>query len=154
MDRRIIQELRRDSRQSNVAIARTVGLTEGAVRRRIDLLVQAGTLRFTVEADQEFLGRPYHALLRIRCAPDQIDEVIADLADEDDLDHIYHCTGQFDLTAVGHFRSTAEFRAFTTQRLGSIPGVVEVQSELVLRAVTVTPAELPRAVGEFEENET
>src|SRR5690606_38220824 len=83
MERRIIQELRRDSRQSNVAIARTVGLTEGAVRRRIDLLVQAGTLRFTVEADQEFLGRPYHALLRIRCAPHQIDEVIADLADED-----------------------------------------------------------------------
>lgn len=153
MDRRIIAELRRDARQSNVALARTVGLTEGAVRRRIDLLVSAGTLRFTVDADQEFLGRPYHALLRIRCAPHQIDEVINDLAYDDQLEHIYHCTGQFDLTALGHFGSTAEFRAFTTQRLGAIPGVVEVQSELVLRSVPVMTTALSRAVGEFEENE-
>lgn len=153
MDRRIIRELRRDARQSNVALARTVGLTEGAVRRRIDLLVAAGTLRFTVDADQEFLGRPYHALVRIRCAPDQIDDVIGDLAATDDLDHIFHCTGQFDLTAVGHFRSTAEFRSFTTQRLGAIPGVVEVQSELVLRSVPVMTAQRPRAVGEFEEHD-
>ncbi len=49
-DGRIIEMLRKDARTSNVDIARSVGLTEGAVRARIHRLLEGGAIRrFTVD---------------------------------------------------------------------------------------------------------
>lgn len=144
-DRRIIGELQRDARQSNVAIARRIGLTEGAVRRRVENLVASGVLRFVAVADPEFLGQEAHALLRIRCAPHLVDEVIAALREVPELERVYHCTGQFDLTAVAHFASTAMLREFTVHRVGAIAGIVELQSELILQTVDPIP---PTAAGD------
>ncbi|ROR73297.1 Lrp/AsnC family transcriptional regulator [Bogoriella caseilytica] len=135
MDRRIITELQRDARQSNVALGRTVGLSEGAVRRRIDILVSTGELRFSVEAEPELLGMNSQALIRIRCAPHLIDEVIETLSTMPELQRVFHCTGQFDLTAVAHFPSTQALREFTTTRLGAIAGVVEMQSEIIMNVI-------------------
>lgn len=135
LDERILRELRHDPRQSNVAIGRKVDLSEGAVRRRVDNLLAAGHLRFTVEVDPGFEGRTSHALTRLRCAPHLIGEVMSALAQIPELEAVYLCTGQFDITAIGHFASTEEFREFVTSRLGAIPGVVEMQSELVLETL-------------------
>jgi len=50
VDERIIEMLKKDSRSSNVAIAKALGITEGAVRWRIRKLVENKTIRrFTVE---------------------------------------------------------------------------------------------------------
>lgn len=132
IDARIVRALRADPRQGNVAIGRAVNLSEGAVRRRIDNLIASGLLRFTVAVDPSFDGLTSHALLRLRCAPHLIDEVMDALSDLTELDTIYLCTGQFDITALGSFHSTEDFREFVTTRVGAIPGVVELQSELVL----------------------
>lgn len=134
-DRRIVAALRADARQSNVALAKQVGLTEGAVRRRIDNLVATGALRFVAVPDPQWLGTTTQALLRIRCAPHLIDEVLHELRTVPELERIYHCTGSFDITAVGHFESTATLREFTVSRVGTIPGIVELQSELILQTI-------------------
>ena len=49
-DEKILLMLRRNARATNVEMARAVGLTEGAVRHRIQNLVKSGTIKgFTVE---------------------------------------------------------------------------------------------------------
>lgn len=131
-DRQIVAELRRDARQTNVALARRVGLSEGAVRRRVDNLVASGAIRFTVEAVSDLLGFGVRALLRIRCAPHLVDEVITELRAADEVERVYHSTGTFDLTAIALFASAAELREFTVDRIGRIAGIVELQSELIL----------------------
>lgn len=132
IDERIVRHLRADPRQSNVAIGRAVELSEGAVRRRVDNLLASGLIRFTVEVDPAFDGLTSSALMRLRCAPHLIDDVLAALAQLPELSAVYLCTGQFDVTAIGHFPSNEALREFVTSRLGAIPGVVEMQSELVL----------------------
>lgn len=132
VDERIIAELRADPRQSNVSIGRAIDLSEGAVRRRVENLLATGVLRFTVEVDPAFEGLTAQALMRLRCAPHLIDEVMTALSELAELDTVYLCTGQFDITAIGRFTSTQAFRAFVTSQIGAIPGVVEMQSELVL----------------------
>lgn len=53
-DESIIRMLRKDSRASNVDIAREVGLSEGAVRHRIERLCRSGAItRFTIETGSE-----------------------------------------------------------------------------------------------------
>lgn len=50
IDRKILHLLRENSRIHNVEIAASVGLTEGAVRNRIDKLVKNGIIRkFSIE---------------------------------------------------------------------------------------------------------
>lgn len=134
-DVRIVAELGTDARQTNVALGRKVGLTEGAVRRRIENLVAAGSLRFTAVADPEWLGYTTQALLRIRCAPHLVDEVVATVRAWPELERVYHCTGAFDLTAVARFESMTAMREFTVTKLGAVDGIVELQSELILEVV-------------------
>jgi len=56
-DRKILRILREDARTKYVKIAELIGLTEGAVRRRIKKLVEEGAIkRFTVETTEEFEG--------------------------------------------------------------------------------------------------
>jgi Lrp/AsnC family transcriptional regulator of lysine biosynthesis len=64
-DEKIIELLKLDARASNVAIAKKLGLTEGAVRWRIKRLVEGGVVRrFTVELSG---GGSNFAVLMVKC---------------------------------------------------------------------------------------
>jgi DNA-binding Lrp family transcriptional regulator len=54
VDGRIIRMLKSDARVSNVAMARAIGITEGAVRWRVRKLMESGVIRrFTVEVSAD-----------------------------------------------------------------------------------------------------
>ena len=145
VDQRIVAALRRDARLSNVALARELGLTAGAVRRRIDNLVSSGALRFTVIADAAVTGLATVALLRIRCAPHLIDDVIAELRAAPELERTLLTTGPFDITAFGSFESNEALRDFRVNRLGAVAGIVEIQTDIVLGVIDPAPADEPAA---------
>ncbi|WP_166355232.1 Lrp/AsnC family transcriptional regulator [Phytoactinopolyspora limicola] len=132
-DRLIILELLRDARQSNVALAKKVGLSEGAVRRRIEKLVESGRLIFTVVPDAAYMGRNVHAMIRIQSAPGATERLVDELVSMHELSYVYHCTGQFDITVVGFFKSNDELREFTTGKLGKTDGIVEIRTVITLR---------------------
>jgi len=57
IDLEILKILKKDARTKYVKIAESVGLTEGAVRRRIKSLVKEGVVKaFTIETATEFEG--------------------------------------------------------------------------------------------------
>ena len=132
-DRQIIQELQRNARLSNVAIAKKVGLSEGAVRRRIDKLVTSGQIHFAAIPGPSYLGRSIHAIIRIQSEPAHTEALVDELSKMSELSYVYHCTGQFDLMVVGYFRSNDEIRDFKTARLGGREGLREMETQLVLR---------------------
>ncbi len=56
-DLKILEMLRRDSRTKFVKIAEAVGLTEGAVRKRVKKMLEEGTIeKFTVETKTDVEG--------------------------------------------------------------------------------------------------
>ncbi|MFI0423670.1 hypothetical protein C1I98_27560 [Spongiactinospora gelatinilytica] len=132
-DRSIVRELVRDPRQSNVALAAKVGLSEGSVRRRVERLVAEGHLHFAAIASAPFMGRPVHTLFEIQSAPGATDDLIEKLAAMPEMAYVYHVTGQFDIIAVGYFASSNEMRTFWTGRLGNLDGVMESRTVMVLR---------------------
>jgi Lrp/AsnC family transcriptional regulator for asnA, asnC and gidA len=132
-DRSIIRELVQDPRQSNVALAAKVGLSEGSVRRRIDRLLTEGKLQFSAIPSAAFMGRPVHTLFEIQSAPGATEQLIEKLAGMPEVAYVYHVTGQFDIIAVGYFSSTNTMRRFWTERLGHLEGVMESRSVMVLR---------------------
>lgn len=132
-DRDIILELVREPRQSNVAVAKTLGISEGSVRRRVDRLIEDGDLTFSAVPRPAYMGRPVHTLFEIQSAPGEGDALIEQITAMPEISYVYHVTGQFDVIAVGYFASNEAMRQFWTERLGRLDGVMESRSVMVLR---------------------
>ncbi len=97
-DRRILRNLVRDARQPIAQLARTLGLSESAVRRRIDNLAKSGVIqRFTVDINYEKAGNPITVLMGVNVGRMPGPDVAKALEGLDNIVEIYTVTGEFDL---------------------------------------------------------
>lgn len=147
IDRALIRELQSDARQSNVALAKKVGLTEGAVRRRVDQLLQSGTIRIAAVADPSALGLQRHAIIGLRVENSRVEELSSALAKMRELSYVYETAGTYDLIVVGFFASDEQLRLFLTRKIARLPGIIRSETFYVMKT-------LKRSFrwGESEEN--
>ncbi|MCV0377416.1 Lrp/AsnC family transcriptional regulator [Microbacterium sp.] len=135
IERQLLRELQTDARQSNVALAKKVGLTEGAVRRRIDKLLKTGKFRVVAVGDPELLGLQTHAVIGLKIELTKIEQLSEELAQMRELSYVYETTGQFDIIIVGFFASNDRMREFLTHKLAPLAGIVDIDTFLVMRTV-------------------
>lgn len=134
----LIRELQQDARVANLALAKKVGLTEGAVRRRIDHLVKSGTVRIVGVGDPERLGLHTHVVIGMRVEVGRIEALLDEFAQMREFSYVYQTTGQFDIMAVAFFRSNDQLRDFLTHTLAKIGGVIETQTFLIMKTAKRT----------------
>ena len=96
VDRSIIELLQRDGRMAFTAIASAIGLTEGAVRRRVQRLTDTGAMQVVAVTDPVSLGDRRVALVGIRIAAgtDQVAEWLGSLPE---VEYLVATAGRFDL---------------------------------------------------------
>lgn len=93
IDLKILEILKENSRAKNVAIGEKIGLTEGAVRRRIDKMTEAGIiLKFSVETRLEF-----EAIVLIKTDERKIKEVKEKILPY--VERMYELAGDYDIAA-------------------------------------------------------
>ncbi len=93
IDKEIISILRQNARAANTAIAKQVGLTEGAVRHRIEQLVKNGAIRrFTIDTSGE---SGFFAIVMTK-ARDDPKKAIKDILATKIAKEIYEVSGDFD----------------------------------------------------------
>jgi Lrp/AsnC family transcriptional regulator for asnA, asnC and gidA len=95
-NRVIIEELQRDGRRSYGAIARTVGLSEAAVRQRVQRLRDAGIIDIVAVTDPLQLGFKRQAMIGVRAEGD-VRVVAQKLAEIGEVEYVVICAGSFDL---------------------------------------------------------
>ena len=95
-NRAIIEALQRDGRQPYGAIAEEVGLSEAAVRRRVQRLRESGIMQIVAVTDPLQVGFRRQAMVGIRADGDTR-EVADRLAAVDDIDYVVMVTGTFDI---------------------------------------------------------
>jgi DNA-binding Lrp family transcriptional regulator len=97
-DRRILRYLVRDARQPIARLARTLGLSDSVVRRRIDGLVNTGVIeRFTVNIDYEKANNPITVLVGVNVGRMPGPTVAKALRNIENIVEIYTVAGEFDL---------------------------------------------------------
>jgi DNA-binding Lrp family transcriptional regulator len=97
-DRRILRYLVRDARRPIASLARKLGLSESAVRRRINTLVRNGVIRrFTVDIDYVKADNPITVLMGVNVGSMPGPKVAKALRRIDNIVEIYTVTGEFDL---------------------------------------------------------
>src|SRR5947199_3022900 len=93
---RIIEQLQEDGRRPYAAIGNAVGLSEAAVRQRVQRLVDSGVLRIVAVVDPTRLGHSRRALVGVRVEGD-VDTVAASLTELDEVTRVLVTTGSFDV---------------------------------------------------------
>ena len=97
-NRAIIEALQRDGRQPYGAIADAVGLSEAAVRRRVQRLRETGIMQIVAVTDPLQLGFTRQAMIGITVEGDV--RVVADkLSAVPEVDYVVMCGGSFDILA-------------------------------------------------------
>lgn len=136
--KQIIEQLQKDGRQPYSTIGRTVGLSEAAVRQRVQRLLDAGVMQIVAVTDPLQLGFPRQAMIGLRTDGDL--EAVADrLADLDEVNYVVITAGSFDLLTEVVCRNDDHLLEIL-QRLRAVEGVLstEVFVYLKLRKQTYT----------------
>ena len=98
VSKRIIEQLQQDGRRSYAAIGKAVGLSEAAVRQRVQRLQDAGVMQIVAVTDPLTLGFRRQAMIAIKTDGD-LEKVAAQLADMEEIDYVVITAGSFDVLA-------------------------------------------------------
>ncbi|MFJ3383174.1 MULTISPECIES: Lrp/AsnC family transcriptional regulator [unclassified Curtobacterium] len=134
-ERAVFAALVRDGRKPLTDLAREVGRSEAATRRTLEDLVQSGRLRIGPLVAPALLDRATELEVWISVAPDQLSAAAAQLAGHPSVHYAAASLGRFNLIGQAFLPDFASVYTFTTDVLGALPGVREVDVTVQLRTV-------------------
>jgi Lrp/AsnC family transcriptional regulator for asnA, asnC and gidA len=123
ISKRIIEQLQADGRQSYAAIGKAVGLSEAAVRQRVQRLQETGVMQIVAVTDPLMLGFRRQAMIGIRCEGD-LQRVADQLSGMEEIDYVVLTAGSFDLL----LEVVCEDDDHLLEILGRVRGVPSVTS--------------------------
>ena len=130
--KRIIELLQGDGRMAYAAIAKDVGLSEAAVRHRVQKLVESGVVQIVAVTDPLQVGFARQAMVGIKVSGN-VRQVAAQLEEMDELDYIVITTGRFDVLAEVVAESDDELLDIVSDRIGALDGVASTETFVYLK---------------------
>ncbi|EFV12877.1 Lrp/AsnC family transcriptional regulator [Segniliparus rugosus] len=128
----IVEELQEDGRQSYAAIGKLVGLSEAAVRQRVQKLVDSGVLQIVGVVDPKQVGFARQAMIGIRCAGDAR-ELGEQLGEIPQVKYVVQTAGSFDVLVEVVCVDDAELLDVLGGRIRALPGVVSTETFVYLK---------------------
>ena len=132
--KRIIELLQADGRLSYSAIAKDVGLSEAAVRHRVQKLIEGGVIQIVAVTDPIQLGFARQAMIGIKTTG-SVQQVAAELEEMNELDYIVITTGRFDILAEFVAESDDDLLEIVSTRVSAVEGVLTTETFVYLRLV-------------------
>ena len=136
-NRAIIEALQRDGRQPYGAIAESVGLSEAAVRRRVQRLRESGIVQIVAVTDPLQLGFTRQAMIGINVEGD-VRTVAEKLSAMQEVDYVVMCAGSFDLLAEIVCEDDEHLLLVLNDSVRAISGVRATESFLYLKLAKQT----------------
>lgn len=133
LDRHIMKLLRHDGRLTYAQIARTVGVSEPTVRKRIDRLVHAGAIIIMARLNPAPIGFPVDAFIGVRAVRGKVKEVGGKLAAMENVAYVAYVAGSFDIMIEVFLPDTEGLFKFLNEDLEAIDGISHTETWHVLR---------------------
>ena len=128
----IVAELQRDGRRSYAAIGKVVGLSEAAVRQRVQRLVENGVMQVVAVTNPLELGFARQAMIGLK-VDGSLEPVADQLAAMDEVDYVVITAGSFDLLIEVVCESDEHLLEVLSSRIRQIEGVVGTETFVYLR---------------------
>lgn len=134
MSKAIIEKLQQDGRRSYAGIGKSVGLSEAAVRQRVQRLVDSGVMQIVAVTDPMQIGFTRQAMIGIRCQGDTT-KVAEQLAMVEAVAYVVLTAGTFDIIAEVVCADDEELLDLLNTEIRAIPGVVATETLVYLKLV-------------------
>jgi Lrp/AsnC family transcriptional regulator, regulator for asnA, asnC and gidA len=132
ISKKIIEQLQEDGRRPYAAIGKAVGLSEAAVRQRVQRLLDAGVMQIVAVTDPLQVGFSRQAMIGIKANGDLT--LVADrLAEVPEIEYVVITAGSFDLLVEVVCEDDDHLLSLLTQRIRSMPGVMATETFVYLR---------------------
>lgn len=143
IDRRLLVELQRNGRATNVALAKCVGLTAPPCLRRIKQLEDSGLIRgYHAEIDPAMLGYTVMVFAMISLKSQAESDLRAFEAQMLGLPEVREChmlNGEIDFMLKIVARDLNDFQEFLTEQITAAPNVANVKTSLTIRTAKDEP---------------
>ena len=137
VNKAIVEELQKDGRRTYGAIAEAVGLSEAAVRQRVQKMRDAGVMQIVAVTDPLQVGFRSQAMVGIRADGDT--RLVAErLAAVDDIDYVVLCTGSFDILVELVCEDENSILDLLNGVIRRIPGVRDTETFMYLKLTKQT----------------
>ena len=128
----IIEQLQADGRTSYATIAKSVGLSDAAVRVRVQRLLDSDVMQIVAVTDPLQLGFTRQAMIGIRAGGDT--RLVADrLADMQEVTYVVTTAGSFDLIIEVVCEDDEELLDLVSRRIRTLPGVASTETFVYLK---------------------
>lgn len=131
-DLEIISELQEDGRRTYGRIGREVGLSEAAVRQRVQRLIDSEAIRIVAVTDPQRFGLRVRATIAVRVDGD-VEPVAQAIAEIPQVDYVVATAGPFDLLVEVQCRDEEELFAVLNGGIRGLDGVAGTETWQYLR---------------------
>jgi Lrp/AsnC family transcriptional regulator for asnA, asnC and gidA len=135
-DRSIIDALEHNARATFTEIARTLGLSESTVRKRVDALESSGVIKgYSVVLDPVMLGKRAVTYLGLDAEPEMFLDIVRALSEMDEVRWLATATGDHMIMAEIWADDDESLSRFLEERVKTIPGVMRICPTIVQERV-------------------
>ena len=128
----IIEQLQEDGRRPYATIGRAVGLSEAAVRQRVQRLQEQGVIQIVAVTDPLQVGFRRQAMIGIRADGD-LNELAERVATIPEVDYVVVTAGSFDVLVEVVCEDDEHLLTVLNETIRTLPGVRSTETFVYLR---------------------
>ncbi|MGW4401372.1 Lrp/AsnC family transcriptional regulator [Amycolatopsis nivea] len=132
ISKQIIAQLQEDGRRPYATIGKAVGLSEAAVRQRVQRLSDSGVIQIVAVSDPLQVGLFRQAMVAIT-VDGPLDPVADALAEMDEIDYVVLCAGRFDVLCEVLCADDEALLDVISNRIRTLPGVRTAETLVYLK---------------------
>jgi len=130
----IIEKLQEDGRRSYAGIGKAVGLSEAAVRQRVQRMLDAGIMQIVAVTDPMQLGFARQAMIGIR-STGNTSELAEKLAEIPAIDYVVLTAGSYDVIIEVVCEDDHHLLDLLNTQIRALPGVTSTDTLVYLKLV-------------------
>jgi Lrp/AsnC family transcriptional regulator for asnA, asnC and gidA len=132
-DRAIVSHLQYDGRKPYTEIAGKLGVSEGAVRRRVKRMTDQGVLQIVGIVEPQLLEWNAAGMVGVSVQAGQVEAVGEQISQFPEVTYLFMASGGFDLFVEVYCRDREHFVSFLNNKLQKIPGVERTETFMILK---------------------
>ena len=139
LDLSILKALQKDGRMSNASLSETVGLSQSACSRRLDILEKSGVIRgYHARISNAAVGHPVTVIVHMSLSG-QSEKILSEFEAAVKLcPNVLVCylmSGEYDYLIRIAAKDLADYERIHKQWLSAMPHVIKINSSFALREV-------------------
>ncbi len=139
VNKQIIEQLQHDGRMSYSSLAKVVGLSEAAVRQRVQRLLDTGVMQIVAVTDPTTVGFARQVMVGLKVSGDM--RAVADkLATIPEVDYVVICAGPYDLLVELVCTDDDHLLTLLNDTIRAIPAIIETETFVYLKLAKQTYA--------------